>query len=147
MFCDHASHLKVSELLQNIKTLKATFCQTTVLLFKESQQKMCFFNENAVFEQNQSLIMCAYMFCQKSIKISSSLTSRHSKKRKICVIIRTFRLNISPKMSLRSIHLGMLSKNNCAQKYPLRCLFQYGCSKLVVKFFEKRFLAFSTGFY
>ena len=37
MFCDHTSHLKVSELLQNIKTLKTTFCQTTVLLFKESQ--------------------------------------------------------------------------------------------------------------
>ena len=39
---------------------------------------------------------------KKSIKMCSSLTLRHGKKCKICVTIRTFKMDVSSQLSLRS---------------------------------------------
>ena len=65
----------------------------------------------------------------------SSLTWRHGKKCKIYLTIRTFKMNKSSQQSLRN--LGMFSKNNCTQKQPSECNFQYCFSELAAKFFEK----------
>ena len=82
-----------------------------------------------------NMVVCSFAL-QKSIKIHSSLTWCHSKRCKICVL-GICKISISLLLSLRSSHSGKFPKYSCHQKQPWGCIFQYRCSALIVKFFEK----------
>ena len=67
---------------------------------------------------------------KKSTKISSCLTWRHDVKCRLCVIIRTYKMNISLQLPLRSSHSGMFSKNNCPWKQPCHLELLYNTAVL-----------------
>lgn len=86
---------------------------------------MYFFKCNTAFEQN---VKANFVFSYFFLKNYSSLGWYHYKKYKICV---------TKELLKRSSHSRRFRKYNCSQKQPLRCIFQYCYSKLVVNFLKK----------